>query len=83
MASHGFELSPLPLAKSRDNRWKLRTLRPSESDGRTGGSKSYFHVSEELGWGFQLIRQDVKARIVVKTLLTRANVFSFPAVPST
>jgi hypothetical protein len=83
-AGCGIELSPLPLAKSRDNRRKLRTLKPGESDrGRKGALKTYFHVGEELAWRFQLIKQDAKAIIVVMTFLTRANGVSFPAVSDT
>jgi hypothetical protein len=37
-------------------------LKPSELDGKKGALKSYFHVGEELAWGFWLIKQDAKAQ---------------------
>ncbi len=59
---YGFALSPPPLARSRDDR-HLRTLIPSELDGRKGALKPYpHHVGEELAWGFQSIEQDTKAK---------------------
>ena len=78
-ASYGSELSPLPLAKSRDDRWKL-ILKTGESGDRKGALKSYFHVGEELTWRFQF-KQNAKAQIA-RTLLTRAYGVNLPLLLS-